>query len=639
MLVERYPLNALSIVPKSAWHPYPQIHERDQWEALPSNVREELIRRGEERLGQPWQQLLATRFLEYVRIGNRTGYEQDSFARRRMLSEFLFAECAESKGRFLDAIIDGVWLICEETYWGVPAHVHLQKAGDGLPDIAEPTVDLFVAETASTLAHVAYLLESSFDAVSPLIVERIEYEIDRRLLTPLLERDDFGWMSLNTQQRPNNWNPWINSNWMACVLYIEADDSRRQQAIHKILSSLDRFIASQPADGGCDEGPLYWGRSAGSLFDCLDLIFEASNGQVNVFDEPLIQDMGRFAYRAHINGRHYINFADASPINHLDATLLYHYGKHIHDTDLMAFGAWINEARRQAGSVDSSAGAPLRFLRALFRSTDMEIAPAYAPQHRDVWLPELQMMAARDKGQSGDGLYLAVKGGHNDERHNHNDVGSFIVYENSRPLLIDIGVGIYTDKTFSAQRYGIWTMQSAFHNLPTINGFQQAHGKDYRATDVVYASDEASASLMLDIAFAYPPSAGIHYWKRQVTLRRGHGITIRDEYSLNEVPLEMSLSLMTANDVVIQAEGSILLVERELPRGRFSGSGRITLPPDQFHVSVEEIPIDDARMSPIWGDRVYRILLIPQQLLREDVWQIEIQQIEVDKLSLKQKFH
>lgn len=627
MLVERYPLTSTTIAPKSGWHPFPQIHEREPWEALPSTVRKELIRRGEVRLDQAWQQLLATRFLEYARIGNRTGYEQDNFARRKMLSELLFAECVEGKGRFLDKIIDGVWLICEETYWGIPAHVHLQKAGDGLPDIAEPTVDLFVAETASTLAHVAYLLKSSFDDVSPLIVERIETEIDRRLLTPLLERDDFGWMSLNTRQRPNNWNPWINSNWLACVLYIETDDARRQQAIHKIFSSLDRFIASQPADGGCDEGPLYWARSAGSLFDCLELALEATNGQVNIFDEPLIQDMGRFAYRAHINGKHYINFADASPINHLDATLLYHYGKHIHDPDLMAFGAWIDGARRHAGHVGSSSGAPMRFLRELFRSTEMEGAPAYAPMHRDVWLPELQVMVARDKDQSGDGLIVAVKGGHNDERHNHNDVGSLIVYENSRPLVIDVGVGTYTDKTFSAQRYEIWTMQSGFHNLPTVNGIHQAHGRHYCATDVIYASDEDSASLTLEIGSAYPPSAGIHYWKRQVTLYRGDRIAITDVFEFEEIPLDMSLSLMSASEVAIHDDGIILLHERELPRGRFSGGGRIILTPEQFHVSVEEIPIDDTRMSPIWGDRVYRILLSPREFLRRDVWKIEIQQV------------
>ena len=35
---------------------------------------------------------------------------------------------------------------------------------------------------------------------------------------------------------------------------------------------------------------------------------------------------------------------------------------------------------------------------------------------------------------------LAVKGGSNDDSHNHNDVGSVILYRNEKPLLIDLGV-------------------------------------------------------------------------------------------------------------------------------------------------------------------------------------------------------
>ena len=86
------------------------------------------------------------------------------------------------------------------------------------------------------------------------------------------------------------------------------------------------------------------------------------------------------------------------------------------------------------------------------------------------------------------GFYLAAKGGHNAESHNHNDVGNFIVYADGRPVLIDAGVGTYTAKTFSPQRYEIWTMQSAYHNLPTINGFLQKDGRQFRAENVVIQS-------------------------------------------------------------------------------------------------------------------------------------------------------
>ena len=74
------------------------------------------------------------------------------------------------------------------------------------------------------------------------------------------------------------------------------------------------------------------------------------------------------------------------------------------------------------------------------------------------------------------GFFVATKGGYNNESHNHNDVGSFSLYLNTMPVFIDAGVGTYTRRTFSSERYSIWTMQSNYHNLPLINGVAQRFG-------------------------------------------------------------------------------------------------------------------------------------------------------------------
>jgi hypothetical protein len=135
--------------------------------------------------------LPATALLDFARNGDRRHFEQLSFARRRALVELALAECVECKGRFTDTIVYGVWAICEESFWGVSAHLSPQAAGVGLPDMAEPTVDLFAAETASHLAWAFYLLGEQLDAVSPLLRPRILHEQHRRMLAPCLQRDDF----------------------------------------------------------------------------------------------------------------------------------------------------------------------------------------------------------------------------------------------------------------------------------------------------------------------------------------------------------------------------------------------------------------------------------------------------------------
>src|SRR5213078_4852329 len=181
----------------------------------------------------PWDSLPATLALEFKRTGNRSRYEAVRDRRRKRLQDLVIGEGIEGKGRFIDEIANGAWLTCEETFWGVPAHLGAQKAGTGLPDVTEPIVDLFAAETGALLAWTDYLLGDRLDEVSPLIRKRMRAEVDRRVLTPALQRDDFWWMGFGERKNINNWNPWINSNWLAAVLLLESDPRRRTASVYK----------------------------------------------------------------------------------------------------------------------------------------------------------------------------------------------------------------------------------------------------------------------------------------------------------------------------------------------------------------------------------------------------------------------
>ncbi len=176
------------------------------------------------------------------------------------------------------------------------------------------------------------------------------------------------------------------------------------------------------------------------------------NGKINYFDDPLVKNIGQFIYKAYINDPWYINFADASAQIQPDAYLIFSYGQRINDPVLSAFGAQLNSMQnvhRISGRIQS----PGRSLPQLFGLQKINAAIKSWPYLRDAWLPDLQVMAARSVSGWPSGLFLAAKGGHNAESHNHNDVGNFIVYYNGQPVIIDAGVGAYTAKTFSAERY------------------------------------------------------------------------------------------------------------------------------------------------------------------------------------------
>jgi hypothetical protein len=604
MLSSAYPVDTLRsvLLPREDWHPFPTAADREQWEGLPAEVCDGLIAHGEEVLGHDWPPLPATRFLDFARDGNRSRYEGLSFPRRTALCRLVLAECVEGRGRFVDDLVNGVWALCEESFWGVPAHIGVQKAGSGLPDTAEPIVDLFAAETAALLAWTCYLLGPQLDAVSPLIRPRVHREMDYRILTPLTEREDFGWMGFRGGGRPNNWNPWINSNWLASALVMEADPARRLAAVAKSIRSLDNFLDPHPRDGGCDEGPGYWGRAGASVFDCLELLRSATDGRVDLYGESLIQEIGRFIYRIHTDGEYFVNFADASALVVPPPAVVFGYGKRIGDERLQALGAWL--ARTPGEVKRESLG---RILAGLFDFPDFRATEALPPLPRDAWLNEIQVMVARDRSGSPEGLFLAAKGGHNAESHNHNDVGSFIVYTDGKPLLIDAGVETYSRKTFSRQRYEIWTMQSAFHSLlPTVDGVMQAPGGQFAARDVTYSSNDTSAELTLDLAGAYPPEAGLKSWVRTLTFTRGEDIRIADRYELSKPAGEIALCLLTPC-VVEMGEGEIALRQTAIGEGRQTGAGVVTYE-GNVEASVEELPLEDGRLRAVWGERLSRVV-------------------------------
>lgn len=582
------------------WHPYPTCSERKEWENVPLSLKTKIINEAESHLGKPFAFLPASEFLSYVRDGNRSRFQALTFGRREQLSILVLAECLEGKGRFMDDIANGIWSICEETYWGVPAHVNAQRVRAGLPDITEPTIDLFAAETASLLAISAYLLKPQLNKVSSLIVPRIEYETARRILEPYRMRDDFGWMGFSGSS-VNNWNPWINSNVLFTTLLLEKDKALKTLLVAKTLRSLDYFVDKYPSDGGCDEGPSYWGKAGASLFDCMDVLYNASNSKINFYDKQIIRNIGQYIYKAHIAKNNYVNYADGSAATTHDGLLVYRYGEAIGDEKMMQFGSYL--LKEQNGLPRELYRNPIRVLPYLFITAKMPLP--IAPLLKTSWLPDLQVLFAREAESSAQGLYFSAKGGHNAESHNHNDVGTFILYSDGIPVIVDAGVGNYTSKTFSKDRYSIWSMQSQFHNLPTINGEMQRAGKEFCAKNVVFKNTKAEIEFQLDLASAYPAEACVKNWIRSYSFKDGKGLFLSDNFELSKTIIPTSWNFITCMDVEQAKPGCIVLKSNAF--FAIEKSIQLQYPSKKMKVEVETITIAPDEGFGYWKGTLKRI--------------------------------
>lgn len=604
---------AAKLLSNTAYRPFPDIDQRREWDGLPVELRQSIIAEGETYLAYLWPALTASMYMEFMHNGNRSRYDGPYHLRRRAVTSLALAECVENKGRFLEDLVNGIWLISEESSWVISAHNRMtQKRHSSLPDTAsQPGIDLFAAETGNLFAWLHYLLRSALDRMNPLIGERIVHELRRRILDPYLQRDDCWWMGLKEREkRLNNWTTWCTSNCLSAFLLVEEDAERRKQAVLKAMNSIDRYLSMHPADGGCDEGPGYWNKAGGSLFDCLELLNTATGGQFNLYAEPLIQNIGRYIYKVHIHDRYFLNFADGPHRITVEEDVVYRFGKRIGDDSMMALGTAVHHMLRSEGWKNMKFLSFLRVLPALFNYDNIESESLILTFRKEMWMDGIQVMAARETESSDRGLYVAMKGGHNQESHNHNDVGHFVVYVDGLPVLIDVGVEEYMARTFNSQRYEIWTMQSGYHSLPTINGFMQNDGSTYKATEAHYEAADDSSQLTLDLASAYLPEAGITSWIRSCRLTRTPQAVVELEecYAFAQpADCRFTLNYMTCCQPDVGDNGLVVF--------RRSGQEELQMEYDatQFVASVETITLQDKKLRNAWGECLYRIVLTPAQ--------------------------
>ncbi len=553
-------------------------------DSVPETMRQSYIAFGNEYLRRPWATLPVEVFAEYKKTGNRTHYEQLMFEKRRQLAALVMAEMMEGQRRFTPDIIQGLESTLAEIWWGLPAHYKTDH-----PRVEDQNVDLFNAETAALVAYTRYVLTEEIERFSPSLTSRIDQEIARRILQPAV-KTNYWW-----KKAAMNWNPWICSNWLACILCCEKDEARRTEAIRQIEKACETFIKSYPDDGGCDEGTHYWDRAAASLFETLYLLKTTGRTSLLTTYHTKIQAMESYIYKMYIGHDYVVNFADAHGNRSLlNVNIAYPFGLAMKDSIMRQYAAYVgaqNDILHHAAQCYQRSGnwpsLPrelifLQHIQSFLKETPRE------PMIHNVWMPVLQIMTARDP-------FVAFKGGHNDESHNHNDVGSFIVYMDGEPLLIDPGVGEYTSKTFSKQRYDIWTMQSDYHNLPHINGCSQQQGKQYAAKVV----KRQEGSMTLDLTGAYPAEAGIHSWLRTVSVKSNKRVEVIDDYSLKSYKAPTQIILMTPVKPVLTKMGRITLGNHSL---RYSKH--------QLQPVVEDISDQlDGVLRDMWGDHLYRIIL------------------------------
>jgi len=512
------------------------------WTDLPPAAAEKVRREGESAFKAPHPELPITLYADFNRTGNRTRFEKSYFARRSNLIHLVKAYCLAPDDAYLDRIIDYLDAICGEWSWVVPAHNWPHD--NSFPPLEPTSVDLFAANTSALLALTVHMLKEPLEREFSLLIEKVKTECRRRCLDPFREIDDHWWMGFleDSQKRHlNNWNPWITDNYLHTLFLIEEEETLLKRSVSRAAAVLNNYLNALPADGGCDEGPSYWDHAVGSLFDCLDILNKAGGGKTGLLTDEFLKRAGSYIYRMHILDDYFINYADCvGRLNPMPEGLMFRMGETTGDEKMKALATTFHRWAEDDSFPELDAFSPQRQIRDLTISWPEE-TPSGKTLSRDHF-PQIQVGIVRTPRYT-----FSCKGGNNDESHNHNDAGQFILYGKEGPFLVDPGVGDYTRETFNERRYSIWTMQSSWHNLPRINGCDQSPGGEYRCSRFDFTDE----GCHLDLTKAYPGEARLISWQRFFTWT-DESLTLRDAWLFHEKGREIIWNLLSLDEPRIE---------------------------------------------------------------------------------------
>ncbi|MDN3310867.1 heparinase II/III family protein [Microbacterium oryzae] len=564
-----------------------------------------LLGRAEGEADTPWPQPRAHDAARFHGDGDRVAWETPAFARQHRLTRVAVLAAATGEERWLDETVDGVIMLCEQSSWCWPAHDDtFARHGAVLATVEDPYLDLGAGEVVGQLAWLDHLLGGSLDARYPGVRGRIRREARRRIFEPFLGRRDWHWLGLDGHV--HNWNPWIHGNVLVAALrLLDGDDESdvRARIVALVVEGLDRYVASLPGDGAIDEGYGYWWNGACRLLEALDILAHATDLDP-VAQIPSLRETVAFPHRMHLGGDWFVNAADGQARSDESRPwhALHRAARRADDAEAEAFAALHRDPSRPAADATEGLG---RLLRALSDPAWLSARGSAAPLPRSVWLPSTQMLIARPHAGSPRGLAVVAKGGHNAESHNHNDVGSVIVASDGVPVVIDAGRPTYDARTFGAERYTLWPMQSEWHSVPLVRGAGQAAGRAHAAELLSVRQETGVDELVLDLAAAYDAPA-LSSWRRSVR-HEGGSVTVRDEWSWSD---DDAASGDGADATQIRL---IIAGEIELAAGR-----ALVRPLDaatpvliEWHgaapATVTERLLDDPMLSDVWGRSLRRI--------------------------------
>ncbi len=415
-----------------------------------------LLEKADLALTKTYEALKMTEYMLFVETGDRTKFERKYFERRDDCSYLSIAFWLTEDEKYVKPLIDGVFRICDEFTWCVPAHAELPS--NPSIELIQTQIDLFQAETGRLLTDIDALVG---EKLPYYVKERISTEVRKRIIEPLKVRGF--WWHINCN---NNWAA-VCAGGVGVGLLHYGTEAEINHYLPRLYQAMENFLGGYNDDGCCMEGYAYWNYGFGYFVIFAKMILDYTNGEVNYFEREKVKNIATYVKKIRMGRSKIASFSDGGSTFTFSPGLM-SYLKELYP----------DEVSLPALELGTTKGNVYSMKEFLWFNVDYK---------EDEYKTETSYFEGAEWFISrSDNFSFAAKAGNNDEPHNHNDIGSFMIVTNNDDIpLADFGCGVYNAFTFRPDyRYKMIQNSSAGHSVPIINGEFQKVGREYSANNV-----------------------------------------------------------------------------------------------------------------------------------------------------------
>jgi hypothetical protein len=508
----------------------PKIDDRAGWQRLAATKPYAgAVKDAEKALTKPMPEMTEELYMLFKKTGRRTKeYGKVRSERYDRVTRFARAECIENKGRFLKPLEATLKSICDEKTWIY--NFHDRNLGDYTGKTI--TVDLSSVDLAQNLGECLWLLGGKLD---PATRQLVMAKLRERIFEPYHKAVEGTGMRQWWITADMNWNSVCHAGVVAAALAVCPDRNERAFFVAAAEKYSKDFLSGFDGDGYCAEGMGYWNYGFGNYIQLCESVFQATKGGVDLYQLEGARDAALYpVHIALINGVYpaYADCAlDSKPGMQLMSYINRRYELGLKDyviADFTTGGGLLSSLMyscpNSATARPPAAGKEFYEIRSFFKHGVLNCRPAPGSACR---------------------LAVSLKGGHNAEPHNHNDLGTFVVVVGREAPILDPGGEVYTARTFSKDRYKSNLLNSFGHPVPVVAGQLQRPGKDAKAVILARAGTEAADTLTMDLRSAYAVKELQTLKRTFVYTRTGAGaLTVTDDFAFS-APQTFGSALIT----------------------------------------------------------------------------------------------